>query len=147
CEYRRICSNAESNMRPKLLHIMLTRATPGGSQSSDEGGSREAKRIKMRLSWSTQVIAVLGSLTAGEMALSAMSTICKTPNSTSCCKVREGPKSNALRSSVVPCADNRSPLYTLRNGTPSGMNWPTRLKTWTFTLQDFAVASSRWVSI
>src|ERR1019366_1208683 len=42
-----------------------------------------------------QLMAVVGSLTAGEIAFNATSTICRTPNSTSCCNVRVGPKSNA----------------------------------------------------
>ena len=55
----------------------------------------------MRLNWSTHPIAVVGSFTAGEIALSAMSTICRTPNSMSCCNVREGPKSNAARNAAA----------------------------------------------
>ena len=55
-----------------------------------------------------QVIAVLGSLTAGEMALSAMSTIWMTPNSTSCCSVRVGPISKAERSSDARAGSSRS---------------------------------------
>jgi len=49
--------------------------TPGGSYSMDSGGSRDAKRIRMRLQLITQLMAVLGSFTAGEMAFKAMSTI------------------------------------------------------------------------
>ena len=75
----------------------------------DGGSSRDAKRIRMRLNWSTQFTPVLGSFTAGEIAFSAISTICKTPNSTSCCSVRVGPSSSAeyLALSVVV---SRSPL-------------------------------------
>jgi hypothetical protein len=54
--------------------------------NSDSGGTRLTQRIRTRVSWSMQLIAVLGSLTAGEMARSAISTIWMTPNSTSCCK-------------------------------------------------------------
>jgi hypothetical protein len=46
-------------------------------------------------------MAVLGSFTAGEIARSAMSTICKTPNSMSCWSVRVGPMSKAPRSSAL----------------------------------------------
>ena len=43
-----------------------------------------------------QLIAVVGSLTAGEIARRAMSTIWIIPNSTSCCIVRVGPMSIAF---------------------------------------------------
>src|SRR5580693_8948123 len=57
-----------------------------------------------------QLIAVLGSFTAGEMARSAMSTIWMTPNSTSCCSVRIGPMSNAPVSSTARSVDPRAPV-------------------------------------
>src|ERR1035438_8224179 len=59
-------------------------------------------------------MAVLGSFTAGEMAFKAMSTICSTPNSTSCCKVRDGPRSKAPRKSSLFSGTSRSPLGDLR---------------------------------
>ena len=48
-----------------------------------------------------QLMAVLGSFTAGEIARSAISTIWMMPNSTSCCIVRVGPMSNARTSSAA----------------------------------------------
>ena len=47
----------------------------------------------MRLNGSTQLMTVVGSLTAGEIAFNETSTICRTPNSTSYCNVLVGPKS------------------------------------------------------
>ena len=79
----------------------MTRGFPSGSRSVDGGGWRNAARIRMRPSWSMHVSAVVGSLTAGEIAFKAMSTICKMPNSTSCCIVRAGPMSKDLHAGGV----------------------------------------------
>ena len=92
------------------IHGMLARTMPGGSYSRGAGASREAKWIRIRLNWSTQLTPVLGSFTAGEIALRAMSTICNTPNSTSCCKVLEGPRSTVSSSSSRWSGESRSPL-------------------------------------
>src|ERR1019366_2945597 len=67
-----------------------------------------------------QVMAVVGSLTAGEIAFNAISTICRTPNSASCCNVRVGPKSNAVSSSAVPSGGRRFPFEPHIRGIPRG---------------------------
>jgi hypothetical protein len=41
---------------------------PGGSYNNGAGVSREAKRIRIRLNWPTQLTPALGWLTAGETA-------------------------------------------------------------------------------
>ena len=112
---------------------MLTRTTPGGSENSGSTGSREAKRIMMRLNWSMQLIALVGSLTAGEIARKAMSTICSAPNSTSCCKVLEGPMSNTARNCLLTSPVRRSGFEARRSGVPAGTKWPTCRRTWTCT--------------
>src|ERR1039458_1410261 len=69
-------------------------------------------------------MAVEGSLTAGEIAFNAISTICRTPNSTSCCNVLVGPKSNAASISAVPSGGRRFPFPPLRRGIPPGRELP-----------------------
>src|SRR5271165_4951460 len=59
-------------------------------------------------------MAVVGSLTAGEIAFNATSTICRTPNSTSCCNVLVGPQSKAASSSAVPSGVRRLPDLSTR---------------------------------
>ena len=95
----------------------------------------------------TQLIAVVGSLTAGEIARNAISTICKTPNSTSCCNVLVGPMSMAARSSSVPSADRRLPLDTTIRGMPAGTKCPTRRKTRILTRCRLAMVTTRLVSM
>ena len=68
-----------------------------------------------------QLIAVVGSLTAGEIALSAMSTIWMMPNSTSCCIVRVGPMSMAV-SSRLAVGGHAAASTTRINGAPAGTN-------------------------
>ncbi len=58
-EYMRICSKAESSRCSKSVQGMLTRTPPGGSYKSCDGGSLDAKRIRILLKWSTQLMAVL----------------------------------------------------------------------------------------
>ena len=56
---------------------------------------------------------MLGSLTAGEMAFSAMSTICKIPNSMSCSKVLDGPRSTVSSNSAM--ASRRQPIPSVHH--------------------------------
>ena len=113
---------------------------PGGSYSKGAGVSRDAKRIRIRLNWSTQLTPVVGSFTAGEIALRAISTICKTPNSTSCSKVLDGPRSTVSSSSSLWSGESRPPLYTIISVVPAGTKCPTRRITRAFTRYDFASA-------
>ena len=101
----------------------------------------------MRLSWSTQLMAVLGSFTAGEIARSAMSTIWRTPNSMSCWRVLVGPRSKAPRNSALLAGDRRSPFETVSSGTPAGTKWPTRRTIRMLTPYDLARNTSRLMSM
>ena len=80
----------------------------------------------MLVSWSMQLMAVLGSLTAGEIAFNAMSTSCIRPNSTSCSMVRMGPMSNASRSSDRTDSVSALSRDIRRSGEPSATKWPMR---------------------
>jgi hypothetical protein len=78
----------------------------------------------MRPSWSMHVSAVVGSLTAGEIAFKAMSTICKIPSSTSCCMVRAGPMSKARRQAARRVSVTQSAGDASRMGVPAITNCP-----------------------
>jgi hypothetical protein len=90
-----------------------------------------------------QLIAVLGSLTAGEIAFNAISTICRTPNSTSCCIVRIGPMTNADRISLLSSAVRRLLRETVKRGAPSGAKCPIGRNTRTRNLCALANSSRR----
>src|ERR1019366_5331670 len=86
------------------------------------------------------------NVNGGAIAFKATSTICRTPNSASCCNVLVGPKSNAASSSAVPSGDRRFPLETIISGIPAGTKWPTRRRTRIVTWLCFARATRRRVS-
>ena len=64
-------------------------------------------------------LAVLGSLTAGDIAFNAISTICSTRNSTSCCMARIDPITNADRNSTLRSAVRRSFRETVKLAPPA----------------------------
>jgi hypothetical protein len=86
-------SNARANDAGRIVEQLL-RWLSGREEDQDAA--------QIRRNGSTQLMTVVGSLTAGEIAFNATSTICRTPNSTSCCNVLVGPKSNTAISSAVP---------------------------------------------
>jgi hypothetical protein len=70
-----------------------------------------------------------GSLTAGEIAFNATSTICRTPNSTSGCNVLVGPKSNTAISSPVPSEAASIRCRKLPNSRKRPFSFMTSLRT------------------
>lgn len=64
---------------------------PARSRRTSSGSARDASTDSTAERWCTTWIAVYGSLSAGDSARSAISTICRNPKRMSCCRVRSNP--------------------------------------------------------
>ena len=78
-------------------------------------------------------MAVLGSLTAGEMAFKRDVHDLQHAELDILLQGAGGPRSKAPRKSSMLSGVSRSPLETSSSGTPAGTNWPTRRSTLIFT--------------
>ncbi|CFS43270.1 Uncharacterised protein [Mycobacterium tuberculosis] len=75
----------------KLGYGSQKRSSPARSRRTSSGSARDASTDSTAERWCTTWIAVYGSLSAGDSARSAISTICRNPKRMSCCRVRSNP--------------------------------------------------------